>query len=113
MLAWPEDRLATQVGNISSLDMVRISNSILCPLLKLHLAVEINLRLPSMRHGKKGFDRLVWAFKNVLNESVTWLFHDFSYDGLDDLKEDGESTPKCLSPSIQYETKRRIQFLPQ
>lgn len=42
------------------------------------LAVEINLRLPSMLHGKKGFERIVWAFKNVLNHSVTWLFHDFT-----------------------------------
>ena len=40
------------------------------------LAVEINLRLPSMLHGKKGFERIVWAFKNVLNSTVTWLFHD-------------------------------------
>ena len=38
--------------------------------------VEINLRLPSMLHGKKGFERIVWAFKNVLNASVTWLFCD-------------------------------------
>jgi len=29
-----------------------------------------------MLHGKKGFDRLVWACKNVLNHSVTWLFYD-------------------------------------
>ena len=41
-------------------------------------AVEINLRSPSMLHGKKGFERIVWAFKNVLNHSVTWLFHDFT-----------------------------------
>lgn len=40
-------------------------------------AVEIDLRQPSMLHGKKGFERIVWAFKNVLNRSVTWLFHDF------------------------------------
>lgn len=30
-----------------------------------------------MLHGKKGFERVVWACKNVLNRSVTWLFHDF------------------------------------
>ena len=30
-----------------------------------------------MLHGKKGFERIVWAFKNVLNNSVTWLFYDF------------------------------------
>ncbi|THC92546.1 hypothetical protein EYZ11_007999 [Aspergillus tanneri] len=38
--------------------------------------IEINLRLPSMLHGKKGFERIVWACKNVLNQSVTWLFYD-------------------------------------
>ena len=31
-----------------------------------------------MLHGKKGFERIVWAFRNVLNHSVTWLFHDFN-----------------------------------
>ncbi|KUJ07937.1 uncharacterized protein LY89DRAFT_691255 [Mollisia scopiformis] len=37
-------------------------------------AVEVNLRLPSMLHGKKGFDRIVYAFKTVLTAPVTWLF---------------------------------------
>ncbi|MCJ1436331.1 Ribonuclease P protein subunit p40 [Xylographa pallens] len=46
--------------------------------LKTRYAIEINLRLPSMVHGKKGFERIVWAFKNVLNNSVTWLFYDFN-----------------------------------
>ncbi|KAK2801116.1 hypothetical protein FQN50_007843 [Emmonsiellopsis sp. PD_5] len=41
-------------------------------------AVEINLRLPSMLHGKKGFERIVWAFKNALTASVTWLFCDLT-----------------------------------
>jgi len=27
-----------------------------------------------MFHGKKGFDRIVYAFKNALTMSVTWLF---------------------------------------
>ncbi|PLB42498.1 ribonuclease P protein subunit p40 [Aspergillus candidus] len=40
--------------------------------------VELNLRLPSMLHGKKGFERIVWAFKNVLNHSVAWLFYDLA-----------------------------------
>ncbi|KAK5678269.1 hypothetical protein LTS10_009441 [Elasticomyces elasticus] len=43
---------------------------------KARYAVEINLRVPSMVRGKPGFDRVVWAFKNVLDRSVTWLFHD-------------------------------------
>ncbi|KAJ8061150.1 hypothetical protein OCU04_010225 [Sclerotinia nivalis] len=38
--------------------------------------VEINLRLPSMLHGKKGFQRIEYAFKNVLTTPVTWLFCD-------------------------------------
>ncbi|KAE8152143.1 ribonuclease P 40kDa subunit-domain-containing protein [Aspergillus avenaceus] len=40
--------------------------------------VEINLRLPSMLHGKKGFERIAWAFKNVLTHTVAWLFYDLA-----------------------------------
>jgi ribonucleases P/MRP protein subunit RPP40 len=29
-----------------------------------------------MVHGKKGFERLMWAAKNVLNRSLSWLFYD-------------------------------------
>ncbi|KAL1988258.1 hypothetical protein VTN96DRAFT_233 [Rasamsonia emersonii] len=47
---------------------------------KERFVVEINLRLPSMLHGKKGFERIVWAFKNVLNHSVSWLFYDLASD---------------------------------
>ncbi|RYP61511.1 hypothetical protein DL769_007667 [Monosporascus sp. CRB-8-3] len=36
--------------------------------------VEFDLRSPSMLHGKKGFDRLAYACKNVLNKPTTWLF---------------------------------------
>lgn len=36
--------------------------------------VDFDLRSPSMFRGKKGFDRLVYACKNVFNEPVTWLF---------------------------------------
>ena len=39
-------------------------------------AIELDLRQPSMVRGKKGFDRIVWAFKNVLTDVVTWLFYD-------------------------------------
>lgn len=56
--------------------------------MKTRYAVEINLRSPSMLHGKKGFERIVWAFKNVLNHSVTWLFHDF-----DSISEDARDAP--------------------
>ncbi|KAJ4385422.1 hypothetical protein N0V93_009850 [Gnomoniopsis smithogilvyi] len=42
--------------------------------LKPRWVVEFDLRSPSMFKGKKGFDRLVYAAKNVVNEPVTWLF---------------------------------------
>ena len=45
---------------------------------KTRFAVELNLRLPPMVHGKKGFERIKWAFKNVLNHSITWLFLDLN-----------------------------------
>ena len=31
-----------------------------------------------MLHGKKLFSRLEWACKNVLNQSLTWLFYNFN-----------------------------------
>ncbi|EED24274.1 ribonuclease P protein subunit p40, putative [Talaromyces stipitatus ATCC 10500] len=40
---------------------------------KERFAIEIDLRQPSMLHGKKGFERIIWACRNVLNASVTWL----------------------------------------
>jgi ribonucleases P/MRP protein subunit RPP40 len=40
--------------------------------------IEIELRKPSMLHGKKGFERLVYAAKNVLNQSMVWLFCDLN-----------------------------------
>lgn len=40
------------------------------------VGVEVNLRLPSMVSGRKGFTRLKWAFQNVLTDSMTWLFRD-------------------------------------
>ncbi|ROW07030.1 hypothetical protein VPNG_06620 [Cytospora leucostoma] len=40
--------------------------------------VEFDLRSPSMFRGKKGFDRLVYACKNVLTEPLTWLFSNVS-----------------------------------
>lgn len=41
------------------------------------LVIEIDLREPSMLHGRKGFERIVWACKNVLGKSLSWLFYDF------------------------------------
>lgn len=43
---------------------------------KARYAVEINLRKPSMVAGKKGFERVLWAAKNVLVERVAWLMVD-------------------------------------
>ena len=41
-------------------------------------AIEYDLRRPSMLHGKRGFERLIWASKNVLNNRITWLFVDLN-----------------------------------
>lgn len=36
--------------------------------------VEVDLKAQSMRKGKKGFERLRWAAREVLDESLAWLF---------------------------------------
>ncbi|CAJ2512680.1 Uu.00g007990.m01.CDS01 [Anthostomella pinea] len=46
--------------------------------LKPRWIVQFDLRSPSMLHGKKGFDRLVYACKNVFNKPTTWLFCNLS-----------------------------------
>jgi len=46
-------------------------------------AVELDLRLPSMVRGKKGFDRVVRAFTKELTEPVSWLFLDLQKSALD------------------------------
>lgn len=48
------------------------------------------MRLPSMLHGKKGFERIAWAFKNVLDHSVAWLFCDLTSES------DGLTKGGCL-----------------
>lgn len=72
---YPEWREEACKGKISYVDLPKI-------LIEHHLltqtVVELNLRLPSMLHGKKGFERIVWAFRNVLTESVAWLFCDLT-----------------------------------
>jgi hypothetical protein len=35
--------------------------------------VEFDLKSPSMVHGKKAFDRLVYACKNSLSSPIQWL----------------------------------------
>ena len=42
------------------------------------IGIELNLRLPSMLQGKKGFDRLLSAARHTLNVSKLWLFVDLS-----------------------------------
>ena len=49
---------------------------------KSRFRIELDLRLPSMQHGKKGFERVKWAFKNVLNESMAWLFVDLESEDM-------------------------------
>lgn len=50
---------------------------IIC-LLTPHLVVSYDLGSQAMVHGKKGFDRLVYACKNVLDQPLTWLFCDMA-----------------------------------
>ncbi|KAI5462921.1 ribonuclease P 40kDa subunit [Mariannaea sp. PMI_226] len=50
--------------------------------LKPRWIVSFDLRSPIMFRGKKGFDRLIYACKNVFNHQMTWLFCNI-----------GESTP--------------------
>ncbi|KAL1599505.1 hypothetical protein SLS60_007308 [Paraconiothyrium brasiliense] len=52
--------------------------------------IEYNLREPSMVHGKKGFSRLEWACKNVLNHSLTWLFYNFNLSSHESLRAGAE-----------------------
>lgn len=54
------------------------------------LVIEYNLREPSMVHGKKGFSRLEWACKNVLDRSLTWLFYNFNPSAHESLRAGSE-----------------------
>ncbi|KAF2085204.1 hypothetical protein K490DRAFT_3369, partial [Saccharata proteae CBS 121410] len=69
---------------------------------KARFAVEYDLRQTSMVHGKKGFERLVWACKNVLTHSVTWLFHDLNTTTDDSAApiHAHQPTLKSITPSI-------------
>lgn len=50
--------------------------------IKSRFRVDLDLNLPAMQHGKKGFERVKWAFKNVLIDSVAWLFADLEHDDI-------------------------------
>ena len=61
-----------------------------------------------MVRGHKGFERVIWAFKNVLNHSLTWLFFDLrgSNDGLGQIS---SHQPKVLEVEPQFETRTAVQ----
>ena len=68
-----------------------------------------------MLHGKKGFERIIWACKNVLNSSVTWLFHDlqnsvFSEDHPDPLAKQ-HPFRETVSPSVTHIKAARVPSL--
>ncbi|KAH7095810.1 ribonuclease P 40kDa subunit-domain-containing protein [Paraphoma chrysanthemicola] len=56
--------------------------------------VTYDLKLPSMKHGKGAFSRLVWACKNVLDRSLTWLFYNFNPSSAESLAEGKEVLSK-------------------
>lgn len=56
---------------------------------KSRFAIEIDLRSPKMVQGTKGWERVVWACKNVLNWSLTWLFVDFTVRGKKEMEPSG------------------------
>lgn len=56
---------------------------------KSRFAIEIDLRSPKMVQGTKGWERVVWACKNVLNWSLTWLFVDFTVRGKKEMEQNG------------------------
>ena len=47
-----------------------------------------------MVRGKKGFERIVWAFKNFLTHSVAWLFYDLK------AKTDGSGPLGSFHPKV-------------
>ncbi|KAH0285879.1 hypothetical protein M436DRAFT_39589 [Aureobasidium namibiae CBS 147.97] len=44
--------------------------------------IELNLRLPSMLAGKKGFERILRAAETVFTGEISWLFYDVSATGV-------------------------------
>jgi ribonuclease P/MRP protein subunit RPP40 len=46
--------------------------------------IELNLRLPSMLAGKKGFERILRAAETVFVGDISWLFYDVSAAGVAD-----------------------------
>jgi ribonuclease P/MRP protein subunit RPP40 len=67
---------------------------------KARWVVEFDLRNPSMQHGKKGFGRLEWAAKEVLNQSLSCLFYNFNPTSRESLPAGAEPI-SIHQPSIQ------------
>ncbi|KAH0522715.1 hypothetical protein TsFJ059_006515 [Trichoderma semiorbis] len=67
--------------------------------------VSYNLREESMLHGRKGFDRLVYTCKNVLNQPVTWLVCNASSSAMSvDLLQDLKATQMTFFPTLSKDT---------
>ncbi|KAM0250682.1 hypothetical protein ACHAQJ_008516 [Trichoderma viride] len=67
--------------------------------------VSYNLREESMLHGRKRFDRLVYACKNVLNQPMKWLVCNASSSDLSlDLLESLNATKMVSSPRLAADT---------
>ncbi|KAL4910662.1 hypothetical protein BDW74DRAFT_172136 [Aspergillus multicolor] len=78
---------------------------------KERFVIELNLRLPSMLHGKKGFQRIEWAFENVLNKPTTWLFFDLGTESEGVAKDDQSlkgNNPKLIPCSPVLSTHENI-----
>ncbi|KAL6863636.1 ribonuclease P 40kDa subunit domain-containing protein [Trichoderma novae-zelandiae] len=67
--------------------------------------VSYNLRDESMLHGRKRFDRLAYACKNVLNQPVTWLVGNASSSAMNaDLLQSLKATEIKSSPRLSTDT---------
>ncbi|ORY07787.1 ribonuclease P 40kDa subunit-domain-containing protein [Clohesyomyces aquaticus] len=57
---------------------------------KARWVIQFDLRASNMLHGKKLFSRLEWACKNILNQSLAWLFYNFNSSSIESLPEGRE-----------------------
>jgi ribonuclease P/MRP protein subunit RPP40 len=62
--------------------------------------VTCDLRAPAMTHGKKGFARLEWAAKNVLDRSLTWVFWN-AMPGSKEALEEGKEVLSRFQPWVK------------
>ncbi|KAG9696622.1 hypothetical protein KCU95_g4190, partial [Aureobasidium melanogenum] len=78
--------------------------------------IELNLRLPSMLAGKKGFERVLRAAETVFVGEISWLFYDVAAAGVADndtalgkevkikeVKMETEDLGKVLVPGFPYD----------